>query len=339
MANTEPIITAGTEAPSKYLMGLEDDPDADKFNKALEDAFGPQATTPPESEDDDTTLEPEDEGTDTGDGTGTQTPPPGASGEGDGAGGGEGASSDAIGGNASDFAARFQERYGHAPSQEEIDGYLQLAEWAAGLTPEQQQAINNALVNPQAYTQPVQTQQPTPQPDEDPEYAALVEEFGADHPLIRRLQRLEQNTQQFAQTQAQITQQEILNKINAGTEVFKAKYELTDDEVYQLQGAVAKSGLFPGFVTSLGDHSLAIQQAMDYQYHITPEFRQREIDKQLEATRTQQQAADTRKRKASSVSGTGGNGADRSTPPPKTPQDRWAAVAAGIAEAQNGQQT
>lgn len=330
MANTEPIPTAGTEAPSKYLMGLEDDPDADKFNKALEDAFGPQATQTDQDEE----VEPE-AGTDEG----ADSPPPGASGEGEGAGGEDGASSDAIGGNASDFAARFQERYGHAPSQEEIDGYLQLAEWAAGLTPEQQQAINNALVNPQAYTQPVGTQQPTPQPDEDPEYVALVEEFGADHPLIKRLQRLEQNTQQFAQTQAQITQQEILHKINAGTEVFKAKYELTDDEVYQLQGAVARSGLFPGFVSSLGDHSLAIQQAMDYQYHITPEFRQREIDKQLEATRAQQQAADTRKRKASSVSGTGGNGADRTTPPPKTTEDRWAAVAAGIAEAQNnGQQ-
>lgn len=337
MANTEPIIpTAGTEAPSKYLMGLEDDPDADKFNKALEDAFGPQATVPPESEDNDTTLEPDPNAG--ADGAG-DSPPPGASGEGDGAGGEDGASSDAIGGNASDFAARFQERYGHAPSQEEIDGYLQLAEWAAGLTPEQQQAINNALVNPQAYTQPVDTTPKPTTPDEDPEYAALIEEFGADHPLIKRLQRLEQNTQQFAQTQAQITQQEILHKINAGTEVFKAKYELTDDEIYQLQGAVARSGLFPGFVSSLGDHSLAIQQAMDYQYHITPEFRQREIDKQLEATRAQQQAADTRKRKASSVSGTGGNGADRTTPPPKTTEDRWAAVAAGIAEAQNnGQQ-
>lgn len=333
MANPDPIIpTSGTEPPSKYLMGLEDDPDAARFDKALQDAFGPQATTDaeeePETPSDD--VPPSDD-------DGETAPSAGASGEGGEEEGGEDQSQVGAIGDASDFASLFRTRYGHEPSQEEMEGYLALAEWAAGLTPEQQVAVNNALTNPQAYAQSVGSQAQPPSTEPDP----LVEEYGEDHPLVQRIRALEAMGQQTVQfTQQQVNQQTVA-AINTGSQKFREKYHLEDTDMQILQGAVAKSGLFPGFVQANGGNvDTAIQAALEAQYWQTPEYRQRETDRVIEANKAQQEKDDKRKTKASSVSGTGGNAASRQAPPPKTNEDRWAAVAAGIREAQdNGQQS
>lgn len=335
MANTEPITPpSGTEAPSKYLMGIEDDPDAGRFDAALEAAFGPQNVddeTPPEDDETHSESKDTDEGTE-GQNRGTE-PPAGASGGVEGEGGESPPEPEPSG--AADFASLFRSKYGVEPTQADMEGYLALAEWAAGLSPEQQVAVNNALANPQAYTQPVGSQQPitdTPDP--------LVEEYGEDHPLVVRLRALENAAQQSAQVNAQHTQQATIDAINAGANAFKDKYQLSDIDMQNLQGAVANSGLFPGFVQATGNPQTAIQAALESQYWQTAEFRQRETDRQIEANKAKQDTDDKRKRKASSVSGTGGNGASREAPPPRTPEDRWAAVAAGIRDAQdNGQQS
>ena len=82
-----------------------------------------------------------------------------------------------------------------------------------------------------------------------------------------------------------------------------------------------------------GDYATAINKAMEYTYWQTPAFRDREIQRRLEAERETARQHEARQRKASSVAGTGGNGASRTEPPAKV--DPWQAVAAGIREAQN----
>lgn len=337
MANTE-SPTSGTMEPDKFMMGLEPD-DESRFDAALEAAFGPQDNT--EVAEVDQEQEEEEEEPDPSKGS-----PNGAS-EGDEGQGGEGQEQTpgAISGDAADFSTLFQNRYGRQPEPGELEGYIALAEWAAGLTPQQQQAINKAYedpygvlgmqnTNPQGNTQPVETPA-TPDP--------LIEEFGEDHPLIQRIRQLEANQQQTSQlTQQQLAEaqrQETLKGIATGSTVFKNRYVLEDADLESLQGAVANSRIFPAFVASHnGDVAKAMEAALDYTYWSNPTYRQREIEKQQAAEAEKKRAEDTRKRKASSVSGTGGNGANRAAPPPKTPEDRWGMVATELREAMgNGQ--
>lgn len=352
MANANPNESTGGPTNIDPMMLQHASPDEDaKFDAALEAAFGPQAQG--RNQGAATTDDTGDagDGTDTGDAgdTGDTTgaaidPSTGASGEGEGEGGEDGDTpSGAIGGDAADFSALFRSRYGRDPEPGELEGYIQLAEWAAQLTPEQQTAINNALADPARYVNPQYTQQ-QPQPETvlvDPEYAALVEEFGEDHPLVKKIKALESSQQQVANVSVQQQQDRMLQQINVGVEQFHTKYQdLTSQELEQLQGAVASSRIFPGFVqANNGDVTKAMQDALDYAYWQTPTFRTREIEKQYTAMEEQKKQEASRKAKASSVTGSGGNGASRTAPPPKTNDDRWAAVAAGIGEAMNnGQQ-
>lgn len=346
MANANPNDppSSGVEVPSRWLMGLEENDveEAKKFDKALEDAFGPQ-----KNEEQGTEGEGEGEGTETPPETpapesgATEPPTAGASAGGTGE-GGEGQETDpgAIGGEPADLAALFQTRYGRVPNPAELQGLMELADWAASLSPDQQQAINQALYSgtPQTQTQPIAPTTPTA--ESDPELAALIEEFGEDHPLVKRLQRIEQAYQGTAQLTAQQEHERVVSLIDRGSNTFKEKYSLTDDDLTALQGAVAQSRILPGFVqANNGDVATAAEKALEYAYWQTPTFRQRAIDAEIEKSRQAAIADDERKRKAASVTGTGGNGASRTAPPPKTNDERWGAVTAGIAEAMNnGQQ-
>lgn len=329
--------TGGAEDFKPGIWGLngETDENVEQFDKALAEAFGTATEPTTESDEDDDSGDGGEDADDV-EGTGTSTPASAGSGE-------KGGESDPVPSGASDFASLFKQRYGVEPTQEDMEGYLALAEWAAGLTQDQQAAINTALTNPQAYTQPVVNQPPPTTPpttDIDPILTELIEEYGEDHPLVKYAKLQQQNSQQVAQFNIQQQQAVNSQKIQSGSKLFQQKYELTDEELQSLSGAVLRAGTFPAFVQTFNDPEVAIQQAMDHAYWSNPAFRQREIQKEQDALKAKTQTDDTRKRKASSVTGTGGNGAPRTSTPPKTPEDRWAAVAAGIAEAQsNGQQS
>lgn len=358
MANTEPNITS-TGGPTDFDASLLlPDADQDKYDKALEAAFGPQGNmvrgdgdkggVGTEGTDTDTTLTPDpDEQNNEGDNqgavnTGSST---GASG-GDEEEGGEGtAATGAIGGDA-DFATLFRNRYNRDPQPGELEGYIQLAEWAAGLTPEQQVAINNAYADPGRYLNQgngqqnnQNNQQVTPPVDTGPD--PLEEEYGADHPLLIRLRALEEKQQSITQSTQQVQQERIIKQIDEGVTTFKSRYtDVSDLELQSLQGAVTNSGVFPGFVQAHGgDVTKAMDAAMDYAYWQNTTFRQRELQKQYTQLEEQKKVEATRKAKASSVSGASGNGASRTTPPPKTTGDRWAAVTQELSQAMNnGQQ-
>lgn len=340
MANTESNIpTSGTDTPDPFLMGLvESDEDKAKYDKALADAF-PELAGNDTATGAGTEITDEDGGDEDDDDTGTDDPNAGASAEGEEEGSGDTTQPPgAIGGDAADFATLFRSRYNRDPQPGELEGYIALAEWAAGLTPEQQVAINRALESPDAYLQPTITNTPPPSQEAD----ELEEEFGADHPLVKRIRALEAATTSVSQSTIQQQQERTLADIQSATQEWKGTYtDLSDIELEQLQGAVARSRIFPGFVqANNGDVKQAMKAALDYAYWQNPTYRDREIQKQYAALEEQKKAEATRKRKASSVSGTGGNGASRTQAPPATNDSRWAAVAAGLGEAMsNGERS
>lgn len=336
--------TGGPTGLDPFMLTPETPDEQAKWDAELEKAFGPQGTQAEEDEDTQDGTQ-DNEGGDTGDQGADTNPNTGASVEGEGEGGeGETAPSGAIGGDTADFAALFRNRYNRDPEPGELEGYIQLAEWAAQLTPQQQAAINAAMENPERflapqYQQPQPTQQQAPvTPTVDPDMAALIEEYGEDHPLVKRLQVIEQNQSVAAQQSIQQQQERTLEDINKGVTSFHTRYaDLSQFELDNLQGAVAQSRMFPGFVQAHGgDIAKATEAALDYVYWQTPTFRQRETEKQYAAMEEAKKQEATRKAKASAVSGSGGNGASRTAPPPKTNDDRWAAVSAGLSEAMNG---
>lgn len=310
--NTSTTPDSGTETPDKFMMGIEDTPeDEAKYDDAIRDAFGIE----PEAVDEETAPEdeiPDDEETPPDD----ETPPREQQGD-------ETEESDAA-----DFAALFAQHYNRQPTAEELTGLIQLADWASSLTPEQQQAINTALANPNAILQP----QPQPQPDTTPD--PLEEQYG-DDPLYQKIKQLEEAQQQFYAQQAQEAQRQAITQLNQGVDQFKSSYaHLSDSDLEALQSAVAQSGVLPGFVSANNNNvSLAMHKALEYAYWQTPSYREAEIQRRMESERAAQSDHDTRKRKAASVTGTGGNGASRTEPPKNL--SSWDMVTAGIRDAMN----
>lgn len=308
-------VDSGVETPDRFMMGIDDTPeDEAKYDQAIQDAFGiestaPDAETTPDDEEETQAEELEEESQEESD----DATPPGEQ---------QGTESSDV-----DFGALFAQRYNRAPTAEELQGLIDLADWASSLTPEQQQAINQALAGPTPQPQP----QPQPQLSEpDP----LEEQYG-DDPLYLRIKQLEDQQRQVYAQQAEEAQRQAVVQLNQGLEVFKSSYaHLQDSDLEALQSAVAQSGILPGFVSANNNNvQLAMQKALEYAYWQTPSYREAEIQRRMEAERAAQQQHDTRKKKAASVTGTGGNGASR-TEPPKG-QDPWSLVTAGIRDAMN----
>lgn len=333
--------TAGVENPSRFMMGLEGSADDDeRFDKAVESAF---SNRPPETPAEGSQVE--DQGQEQGDQEGTAAPDgdtvpdpsiAGQASQGDeGEGGGQGPAGDGSpagtsGETDTDPLALFEARWGRKPTGAEIQGLIQLADWASSLTPEQQEAVNRAVLGGG------QQEPPTPEPD------PLEEEIG-DDPILRaiweRQQRTEAQLNQIAQANVADQQTRVIKGLEDGASRFKAQYpELTDAELTGLQSALGSARLLPGFVSAYNDPAEAMYRGLDYLYWNTPTFREREIQKQVEASKAQEQNHQQRKQKASSVTGTGGNGASRTQAPPQTPDGHWAALAQGLAEAMNNGQ-
>lgn len=338
MSNTPPSppITSGTEDPSKFLMGVEPgETEEAKFEQAVDEFFGnnrPQA--PGEETSEEEGEEGEEQGTETSEEgseeEGEETQQVTGQGEQQGQGGEEGG--EAEGDLAADFVTLFRARYGREPNQAEVEGLFSLAEWANSLTPQQQADIQAAYLG-QGNQSQTQTP-PTPEPD------PLDEEYADDPtlgPLYKRLQEMQANMERLAQGNAESYQQQVLRGLETGANSFKEKYGVSDNELAALQGAVGSLGILPAFVQAHNSPEAGITAALDYVYWQTPEFRNREIQRQIEAQAEAEKQHAQRKRKASSVTGTGGNGASR-TEAPKKSTNPWDNVAAEIRDAQtNGQ--
>lgn len=331
--------TSGTETPSPFLMGTAPPPDDDaRFDKAVEDVFGkrPQPDEQPGGDETETTETPAE--TPAGTSTGDQSQVAGQASQGDeGEGEGQGPAGDGRpAGTGSetepDPLALYRARYGREPTGAEMQGLIALADWASGLTPEQQQAIDRALFGGGQEQEP-----PPPQPDpireqieelEDPVLKAIYE----------RQQATEAQLQAIAQANAREAETRVVLGLETGANRFKEQYQVSDSELAGLQSAFAQARLLPGFVNAYQDPAEAMFRGLDYLYWNTPTFRDREIQRQIEARQAQEQNHQQRKAKASSVTGTGGNGASRTQAAPTTPDGHLAALTQGLREAMNNGQ-
>lgn len=255
---------------------------------------------------------------------------------------GEGSGSEATGADA-DFSALFALKYGRQPSRDELNDLIQLNDWASSLTPEQVRAIEYARLNPD---QVFSTQSPA-QPNIEPEIDPLEAEY-ADDPVYKRLKALEDQQRslqteynQVVQQQAREREEKARGELTLGVNEFRSTYDtLSDEDLNNLQGAVASAGIFPGFVQASGGNvQVAIKNALEYAYWQSPQFREAEIARRMEAAQQTTTEHTVRKNKAASVTGTGGNGASRTEAPTKPSTDqRWDAVKQGLGEAMNNGQ-
>lgn len=350
--------TSGLEPPSRFMMGLEDDPaqNDEAMDAAIAKAFGVDANdltvgNPNNVTDGDTDGadggsvdgEPIDDAGTTQPGT-TVSTSIGDEPTADNSGQGQGGDGNDVATGEVDFAALFTQRYGRKPTAQEYEGLLELANWANNLTPEQQDAINRALTNP------TQVQGPNPSPsvpepavnalDDDPVLKAAVEQYGEDDPIVVHLRNQQAELQQlrtnYQQDFAARQREAAVSAINSASDMFKGRMEIEDADLQRLQGAVTNAGIFPAFVQANGGNvELAMSAALDWAYWQDEVCRERELAKRVQTHPSVQQQHKARTTKAASVTGTGGNGADRNAAPSAQPNDPWAAVAQGLREAQN----
>lgn len=345
--------TSGVEAPSRFMMGLEgDDTSAndEAMDAAIRQAFDVDANdvtvgNPDHVVDNSDGADGGDGNEPSADGVTTTTEPTGTAVDGDvppedgvQGQGGE-VNSDVATGEGLDFATLFTQRYGRAPVPEELEGLIALADWANNLTPEQQQAINNALSPVAGGGQgQAQSEGSVPPPSSEPD--PLIEQYGEDDPLVQRLKQQEQELTQlrtsYQQRYAEETRQDAVRNINLASDAFRsAREDITDADMDRLQGAVTSAGIFPAFVQAAnGNVQAAMSRALDWAYWQDETFREREIAKRVAERPAVQAAHETRKNKAASVTGTGGNGASRTEAPNGKTADPWAQVAEGLREAQ-----
>lgn len=243
---------------------------------------------------------------------------------------GTGATGDSI-----DFASQFQQIYGRPATGADVQNMLGVLSRLGNLPPEQQAEIDAYITGqrPTLFAPPPEPVAPEPDP--------LLDEY-KDDPLYQRITQLQAEQaslqeQVRAQAQDRVARQQvdIQHAIEVASEQFATTMELSDIEKSALEGAVAQSRTFPSFMQMAnGDPAVAMQNAMDYHYWRTPEFRDRQVEKEVVARTARTQEHDARKGRAASVTGTGGNGTSRTTPPPKvlSSDDRWGAVAAELKE-------
>lgn len=184
---------------------------------------------------------------------------------------------------------------------------------------------------------PVVPVEPEVDPNVDPYIQQHLDQ--ALNPLKEQLGQVTQFVQSESQRQSQENAIRTQAQIEAGTQEFTDAFQLTPEQVHDLETRVVQSGIFPGMYNSMQqDARAAMNTALQQVFWATPEYRDIAIKRQLEDTQSQEQADVTRKRKASALSGSGGQ-VSRETPPPTTKQGRQAAMASELAEHMNGSGT
>lgn len=335
---TEGVVESGKGKPDFNLLGIGT-PDVEEVNQAILDQFGLK----PEGDDDDTKIDDDDTPPSDDSLSDDDSIPPVVEDEEDEPGGedqGTGATGEL------DFATRFEQTYGKPPTQEDVDAFFNLAQWVGSLTNEQRDTINSYLA--QGYTPKqildandpqtsVAQSSPTPTDERLAKLKSLAEEYKDDEqlgPLYAEMVDQREALITRAQADAQAQQQQIISQIAAASEEFQTQHSLTDGDIQKLHNIVAQSRVMPGLMQSFGDAKRAMAEALEFAFYRDPEFRTKIINAEVESRATKAENHGQRKRRAASVTGTGGNAASRTAPPPKTADDRWAAVRTELAEAQ-----
>lgn len=173
---------------------------------------------------------------------------------------------------------------------------------------------------------------------------------------VNRLnQIIEQQQQQFTQLQESVKQsltpvvqtqqsqqqQQLVTQIDAGSAVFKDKYQLDDSALDQIQQAVHASGVFPSLINRHnGNVAEAMTAALDMMFWTTPQFRDAYLQSKSAAEQAelvQQQQQDNKKKSQLTALSASGGSVPRREPVPSTREGRYDAMVAAIAADQNGQ--
>lgn len=212
-------------------------------------------------------------------------------------------------------------------SRDEGLALASLYQWAANLTPEQQQAVFEQGASPSIVATPAPAPTPTattPDPafdDEDPAYAELRAQIAQ---LSQQTAAQAQQQQYQAQLAAQ-QQQAVALRPHAerATADFAAQYQLapTDMELITTKLASAPDLLERIHAQTAGDAYRTYLTAFETVAWTDPTMRERLIATRAVASQAQQDDLAAKRARASSISGSGGS-TPRATPATSTPDER-----------------
>jgi hypothetical protein len=215
-------------------------------------------------------------------------------------------------------------------TSEQAEQALAVYDWASQLTPQHMQAIN-ALLSGQYRLEPVdapaaQAAQPEPQVEDD------LDEL--EPAVAQRIRDLEARLEAVTATQDNGEQERITAALQHGAQQFAAEYKLEPAEMERLEQAIVQYQSLTGHIRYTGDYAAGMRSALEQAYWADPELRSRALNAQIveqaaKDAETRQQTS-AKKRKAGSLSGSGGS-VPRTAPVPSTPQDKRAAMVAEIA--------
>jgi len=296
-----------------FIRASEGEPDEAEETDESEDDDSDEETSEEETEEDDGSEEDEAEGDSEGDESGAESAP------------------------APDSSIEFK---GRTFTSEQLEGALQVADWWSQQPPELMRAVDALYSGDYVLVprdqQPAAEATPTVDPDEqvDPVAHARLTQLESE------LRETRAQEQARLQREAQEVQQRQLALVNKAQDTWRSSHsDLTDGEILALREDVANLGILPGLLASKGDLDVAMQSALDIAYMQNPKYREMEINKAMERDREQAVATTRRKRKASSLSGSGGS-VSRTPPPANTKESRRDAMVAELRSyTSGGQQT
>lgn len=228
----------------------------------------------------------------------------------------------------------------------DVDVALETAQWLSQRGPEFIDAIGllasgEYVLTPRDQGQAPPSSAPAPAREEIPEEDIIDP---AAHKRIAELEqdyaRLREQENQRVQYEAQQTLQQRLAVANVGKERWvDAHSSLKQDEIDNLERDLANLGILPGLIQAKGgDIASAMEAGLEQVYWSTPKYRELELNKKLESERADAQETTKRRRKASSLSGSGGS-TSRTPPVANTKESRLEAMAAELgAHMNNGGQ-
>lgn len=245
---------------------------------------------------------------------------------------------------------------------EELAQGVQLRNWYQSLNPQQLQSID-ALLSGQYRLVPAHEAIPAAPPiatapAQSPASStapAITDDDAGDwldpraqqeiNALRSELANLQQSVQQsvtpLVQSQHDAHMQQTLNLVDAATQEFTSRYNLTPEQAQPILQSVVEAQILPGLQARHGgDVKSATLAALDMMFWTTPSFREPYVQQKtaadLAALTAQQQTDKVKQQQMTALSASGGS-VPRRDPKPNNKEDRHAAMVAEIAASQNGQ--
>lgn len=238
---------------------------------------------------------------------------------------------------------------------------IQVRDYFAQLPPNYIQAID-ALVsgqyhlvpnNQQVAASPQQQQPPSsattpPQvPPEDP-YSGGAWDQTPDPQFLQLKSEVEELKAVINNTLPNVVQRQHnddynarLQEITSASDSFQKQYDLNEDQMRALEANIVQAQILPALQNRYQSLQGGMNAALEQMFWSTPDLRDpylQRVQASRQAETTAQETDNLRKQQLTALSASGGS-APRREPVPSTPEDRWAAVAAEIADSMNGSGT